>query len=153
MGCPAGRQLGATGLKVVGRRLGERNLWVPLQSLINPSAQDSHLLRGQFGPFLGHGRIRIGSGHQVNEIALSAVAYDHRRPRLTGLEKGLARVDFPIAVGLAATVAFDATGLENGLNIFAEVDSTNRGRRQFLDSLRRGRGGRHSHPLTQAQQA
>ena len=50
-------------------------------------------------------------------------------------------------------MAFDATGFQNGLNILAEIHSSAGGRRQFLDGLESGCGGRHSHPLAQAQQA
>src|SRR5687767_3702786 len=124
-------------MQVHRRRLRECDAGVPTHSLINPGPQHPDLFRSQLRPLHWHDVIGVKAGNELDEMAFRALTRSGDRAIVAALENRLARVELETALILAAPVAFDTTGLEDGLDVAGEIDRAGGGRRQLLKLLRR----------------
>lgn len=76
----------------------------------------------------------------MDEQAGEALAGDRRGAGIGGLQEGLAVIELESALVLAASVAFDAAGLEDGLDVLGEVDRACGRRREGVEFVLRQLG-------------
>ena len=143
--------------QICRRKPGKGNVRIPLGALIDPGAEHADLLRRKTGAFLRHDALRIKSLDQGDEETICAFAGHNNRARIAPFEKGFASVNSKTTFVFAASVAFDATGLEDRFNFFRKINPMVRGSRELCDLLggdgqREGRGiEQKENPFRQAE--
>jgi hypothetical protein len=131
----AGRNFGQARFQICRRKACKGNVRIPFGALIDPGAEDADLLRRKARAFLGHDTVRIKSLDQSDEETVGAFAGDDDGAGIAPFEESFAIINAKTTFVFAATMALDATGFEDGLNFFGEINFVVRERRKLCDLL------------------
>ena len=104
----------------------------PVSAFADPALEGGDLIGGEGFAFGGHDEVFVGAGDAGEEGAFFGLAGgDGGAIGFAAVEGRGEGVEFEIALGLAALVAGEAVGLEDGEDVLVEVDAVFVGRRDL----------------------